>query len=62
MKKNVGKVDMIIRLIMGVVIASFGIAYQSWWGLLAVVPLMTAFINFCPLYSIIGVNTCATKK
>ncbi|RPH32069.1 MAG: DUF2892 domain-containing protein [Bacteroidales bacterium] len=62
MKKNVGKVDMIIRVIIGIIIASIGIVYQSWWGLLAVVPLITAFINFCPLYTVMGCNTCSTEK
>lgn len=62
MKKNVGKVDMIIRVIIGIVIASFGIVYQSWWGLLAVVPLLTAFINFCPIYTVCGCNTNSSKQ
>ncbi len=62
MKKNVGKVDMIIRVILGIVIASVGIVYQSWWGLVAIVPLLTAFINFCPLYTIIGCNTCSSNE
>ncbi len=62
MKKNVGKVDMIIRIIIGIVIASVGIVYQSWWGLLAIVPIFTAFINFCPLYSVLGFNTSSSKE
>lgn len=62
MKKNVGKVDMIIRLIIGVVIASLGIVYQSWWGLLAILPLLTALINYCPLYSVLGCSTCTKKE
>jgi len=62
MKKNVGKADMIIRLIIGVVIASLGIAYQSWWGLVAILPIFTAFINYCPLYSVLGCKTCSDKE
>jgi len=62
MKKNVGKVDMIIRVILGIVIASVGIVYESWWGLVALVPLFTAFINFCPLYALFGFSTSTTKK
>ncbi len=62
MKKNVGKVDMIIRLVIGIAIASIGIVYQSWWGLLAAVPLLTAFINFCPLYTVFGLRTCSAKE
>ena len=62
MKKNVGKVDMIIRVIIGIVIASVGIVYESWWGLVAILPLLTAFINFCPLYTVLGFSTCSAKE
>jgi hypothetical protein len=62
MKKNVGKVDMIIRVIIGIVIASVGIVYESWWGLVAILPLLTAFINFCPLYTVIGYSTTSAKE
>ncbi len=58
MIKNVGTPDKMIRLILGAVIAILGIVYQSLWGLIAIVPIGTAFLNFCPLYSIIKVSTC----
>jgi hypothetical protein len=57
MKKNVGSVDKVIRIILGVVIITFGIYNQSWWGLVGLVPLFTAFITWCPVYSLIGVST-----
>jgi len=62
MKMNIGKVDMIIRIIIGMVIAVFGIIYKSWWGLIAIAPLATAFMNFCPLYTLFGCNTCSAKE
>lgn len=62
MKKNVGNVDMIIRIIIGIVIAVVGVVYESWWGLVAIVPIMTAFIKYCPLYSVIGLSTKSTKE
>lgn len=62
MKKNVGKVDTIIRIIIGLTIAALGIVYQSWWGLLAIIPLATASLGFCGLYKLFGVNTCPAKK
>lgn len=62
MTKNVGKTDKIIRIILGIGIAAAGIYYQSWWGLLAVIPIATAFMNFCGLYTLIGINTCPAKK
>jgi hypothetical protein len=36
---NVGKTDKIIRWIIGIVIAAFGLYYKSWWGLLAIIPI-----------------------
>jgi len=62
MKKNVGKIDMIIRVIIGIIIASVGIVYKSWWGLIAIVPILTALVNFCPLYTLFGCNTCSAKE
>jgi hypothetical protein len=61
MKTNVGKTDKSIRIILGIIIAAAGIYYQSLWGLAAIVPFATAFTGFCPLYSIMGINTCKTK-
>jgi len=62
MKQNVGKVDMIIRIAIALIIGIVGITYQSWWGLIAILPLFTAFFKFCPLYTLIGCNTCSAEK
>jgi hypothetical protein len=61
MKPNVGTKDAMVRMVLGVLIALAGIYYTSWWGLLAFVPLVTAYFNFCPLYKLLGINTCKTK-
>lgn len=61
MKKNVGSIDKIVRIILGIVIAAAGYYYQSWWGLLAIIPLVTAFVGFCGLYPIFGISTCKKK-
>jgi len=57
MKKNVGASDRLIRIILGVVIIAWGIYAQNWWGLVGIVPLMTGFLNFCPLYSPLKLST-----
>ncbi|HPD95732.1 MAG: DUF2892 domain-containing protein [Bacteroidales bacterium] len=62
MKKNVGKVDMIVRIIIAIVIAGLGFYYRSWWGLIAIVPLLTGLLRFCPLYLICGIKTCPKKN
>ncbi len=57
MKQNVGNIDKIVRIILAIVIAALGIYYQNWWGLVAIVPLVTAFMGFCPIYPIFKVST-----
>jgi Protein of unknown function (DUF2892) len=58
MEVNVGKSDKLIRFILAIVIAIPGFYFKSWWGLVAIVPLLTALISFCPLYKILGITTC----
>jgi hypothetical protein len=58
MNKNVGKIDKTIRIIAAVVIGALGVYFESWWGLVALVPLATALIGFCPLYCPLGASTC----
>jgi len=58
MKCNVGKTDKIIRWTIGIVIAAVGLYYQSWWGLLAIIPIGTAILGFCTLYVPFNINTC----
>lgn len=62
MKPNVGKTDKTIRLLLAVLILAAGAYFKSWWGLLAIVPLATGAISFCPLYSLLGISTCKIKK
>ncbi|PKK83150.1 MAG: DUF2892 domain-containing protein [candidate division Zixibacteria bacterium HGW-Zixibacteria-1] len=62
MKTNMGSVDRIIRLIIGLVVIALGIYYGSWWGLLGLVPIITALIGFCGFYVPFGISTCKLKK
>jgi len=50
MQCNVGKTDRMIRLIGGIVIIAIGLFYQSWWGMIGIVPILTGTIRWCPLY------------
>lgn len=61
MKKNVGKTDKVIRIVLGLGIAAAGIYFKSWWGLVALVPLLTAMVGTCGLYLPFGISTCKTK-
>jgi len=57
MKMNMGIEDRWVRALIGIVIAAVGIYYQSWWGLVAIVPLATAAIRVCPMYLPFGLST-----
>ena len=63
MKANVGSIDRILRIVVGVgLIALVFVGPKTPLGWIGIVPLLTAFVSFCPLYSLLGVNTCAAKK
>ena len=62
LKTNIGQTDKVIGIILALVIAAIGIYLKSWWGLVALIPLITDAISFCPLYKIFGVNTCSQKS
>jgi len=57
MKKNVGSADKILRIIIGIGIIGAGVYYQSWWGAIGAIPILTAVVNFCPAYTLIGLST-----
>jgi hypothetical protein len=58
MKKNIGKKDRFFRIIAGVIIIILSIFFNSWWGLLGFLPIITAIYSFCPLYKYLNVSTC----
>jgi hypothetical protein len=62
MKKNVGSTDRVIRTILGVAIIGAGVYFQSWWGAIGAIPIVTALIGWCPPYAMLGINTCKGSK
>lgn len=63
MLKNESTIDRIIRLIIGVALLSLVfVGPKTAWGWLGIVPLATAAIGFCPLYRLLGINTCTLRK
>lgn len=61
MKTNVGFIDRVIRVIVGCALLGAGYYFHSWWGLVGLLPLLTAAFGFCPAYLPLGLNTCGTK-
>ena len=68
MKKNMGKTDKTVRIILAALIAIlyFTNVISGTLGLillaLAAVFVLTSLISFCPLYAPLGINTCPVKK
>lgn len=61
MKKNESKTERIIRFIIGLLILAAGYYFQTWWGLIGLIPLITSLTGNCPIYSILGINKCSKK-
>jgi len=68
MKANMGAIDRIIRLVIAMILAAFyftdtitgtvGIVFL----VVAAVFTLTSLVSFCPLYTLLGFNTCGVKK
>lgn len=68
MKKNMGNADRFIRIIFAAVVTLlyFTNVITGTLGIvllvLAGVFVLTSFVGFCPLYALVGLNTCPVKK
>lgn len=60
MTQNVGGIDRILRIVVGVALLVWGFVLNAepvWWAAIGAVPLLTGLISWCPLYPLIGVST-----
>lgn len=67
LKTNVGGVDKILRIVLGLALLAWffvdqGSGLWHWAKLIGVVPLLTGLMGSCPLYSILGLSTCPMKR
>jgi len=62
MKLNVGGIDRIARIAVGLGLVAWAAMGGPVWAWIGIVPLGTGAMGFCPLYHILGMNTCPTKK
>jgi len=63
MKTNVGLIDRVLRVLLGVLLIALTITgVIGAWGWIGVVPLATAAMGYCPLYQALGFSTCPLKK
>ncbi|HHU93612.1 MAG TPA: DUF2892 domain-containing protein [Alcaligenaceae bacterium] len=63
MKKNMGGIDRTVRILVGLALIALSLTGTiGLWGWIGVIPLATGLFASCPLYSLIGVNTCPLKN
>ena len=59
MKANVGTIDRVLRILAGAVLIALTLTGTiGLWGWIGLVPLATGVFRFCPLYPLLGINTC----
>ena len=58
MKRNVGKIDQIVRIVIGAGMIAAGVFFESWWGAIGIVPIITGAVGWCPAYLPLGISTC----
>lgn len=63
LKKNEGTVDRLLRIALGLALLSLVVVGpKTLWGLAGIVPLATGIVGSCPLYSLLGINTCSLRN
>jgi hypothetical protein len=63
MNRNEGSLDRAVRAVAGLALIGATLAGAIGpWGWIGVVPLLTAAVGWCPVYTLLGVNTCGVSK
>ncbi|HKK04395.1 MAG TPA: DUF2892 domain-containing protein [Gammaproteobacteria bacterium] len=61
MNLNVGTTDRVVRVIVGLAIIAVGFYYQSWWGAIGLIPLLTGAFGWCPAYWPFKISTIGKR-
>jgi hypothetical protein len=62
---NEGKTDRTLRIIVGILVLGLALVLEGnmrWLALIGLVPLATGILGNCPVYSLLGMNTCRAEK
>lgn len=63
MQTNEGTVDRVVRAVAGLaLVGAAATGAIGWWGWIGVVPILTAAMGWCPLYTALGINTCGMRR
>ena len=62
-KRNEGVADRVIRVAAGLAVLSLAfVGPQTAWGYLGLIPLLTVLVGYCPIYKMVGLNTCPIDR
>jgi hypothetical protein len=62
MSKNVGTIDMVLRIVAGLALIAWAVMGGPVWAWIGVVPLATGLMRWCPAYTLLGIKTCPAGK
>lgn len=62
MKANVGGIDKILRIVVGIALIAWALMGGPVWAWIGILPLVTGTLGWCPAYTLIGLNTCPLNK
>lgn len=68
MTPNIGTIDRIVRVALGLALIAFALGYiypgtgWNWAGWIGAVPLLTALFGYCPAYALLGITTCSAQQ
>lgn len=57
MSCNVGKIDRVLRIAVGLALIIVAVIFKWPWGYIGIIPLVTGVIKFCPLYPLLKIDT-----
>ena len=59
MIRNVGTIDRLVRIVLGVALLTFALAGEpvAWWGWFGLIPMATGLWAFCPIYRVLNFST-----
>ncbi len=58
MKHNVCGAEKYFRILLGIALISVGLYFGSWWGAIGLIPLITAFVGYCPVTHALRLSSC----
>ena len=63
MNVNEGVIDRSLRVVAGLVLMGLAVTGTvGLWGYIGIIPLVTGAVGMCPLYSLLGINTCPASR